>query len=159
MYDPGLLDMSVIRNTNTKIVMRLPDLSDRELVGKAAGLNDEQIIEIGKFELGVAAVMQSGWLEPVLCKVGECKSKYPFAHKKEGKKKVDIDAEKMLEIATYLSKGTRIGQEILTKEIMPCLKDCGVSASVRVSIFKQLEHPTKEIRMTKLAPMISLSTQ
>lgn len=152
---PGLLDMSVIRNTNTKIVMRLPDLSDRELVGKAAGLNDEQIVEIGKFELGVAAVMQSGWLEPVLCKVDECKSKYPFTHKKEVKKIVDVDVKKMLEIATYLSKGTKIGQEILTKEIMPCLKDSGVSASVRVSIFKQLEHPTKEIRMTKLAPMMS----
>ena len=152
---PGLLDMSVIRNTNTKIIMRLPDLSDRELVGKAAGLNDEQIIEIGKFELGVAAVMQSGWLEPVLCKVDECKSKYPLVYEKETKKKVDVNGEKMTEIATYLSKGTKIGQEILTKEIMPYLKDFGVPASVRVSIFKQLEHPTKEIRMTKLAPMMS----
>lgn len=33
---PALLDMAVIRNTNTKIIMRLPDLSDRELVGRAA---------------------------------------------------------------------------------------------------------------------------
>lgn len=66
---PGLLDMSVIRNTNTKIIMRLPDFSDRELVGKAASLNDEQIIELSKLEQGVAAVTQSGWLEPVLCKV------------------------------------------------------------------------------------------
>ena len=152
---PGLLDMSVIRNTNTKIIMRLPDLSDRELVGKAAGLNDDQITEIGKFELGVAAVMQSGWLEPVLCKVDKCKSKYPLVYKKENKKKVDVNAEKMIKIATYLSEGTKIGQEILTKEIMTDLKDSGVSASVRVSIFKQLEHPTKEIRMTKLAPMMS----
>lgn len=31
---PGLLDMAVIRNTNTKIIMRLPDQTDRELVGK-----------------------------------------------------------------------------------------------------------------------------
>ena len=37
---PGLLDMSVIRNTNTKILLRLPDFSDRELVGRAAGLNE-----------------------------------------------------------------------------------------------------------------------
>ncbi len=43
---PGLLDMSVIRNTNTKIILSLPDLSDRELVGKSAGLNDEQIKDI-----------------------------------------------------------------------------------------------------------------
>lgn len=35
---PGLLDMAVIRNTNTKIILGLPDLSDRELVGRAASL-------------------------------------------------------------------------------------------------------------------------
>ena len=68
---PGLLDMSVVRNTNTKIIMRLPALSDRELVGKSAGLNDNQIVELGKLETGVAAVMQSGWQEAVLCKVNK----------------------------------------------------------------------------------------
>lgn len=70
---PGLLDMSVIRNTNTKIIMRLPDFSDRELVGKAAGLTDEQVIELSKLEVGVAAITQSDWLEPVLCKINEYK--------------------------------------------------------------------------------------
>lgn len=66
---PGLLDMSVIRNTNTKIIMRLPDFSDRELVGKAAGLNDDQIIELSKLPRGVAAVYQNDWISPVLCSV------------------------------------------------------------------------------------------
>ncbi|WP_378956261.1 ATP-binding protein [Pelosinus sp. sgz500959] len=68
---PGLLDMAVIRNTNTKIIMRLPDEGDRQLVGKAAGLNDDQIAELSKLETGVAAVYQNEWLEPVLCKVEE----------------------------------------------------------------------------------------
>jgi len=68
---PGLLDMAVIRNTNTKIIHRLPDLADRELAGKAAGLDDEQIRELSKLELGVAAVYQNDWIEPVLCKVNE----------------------------------------------------------------------------------------
>ena len=36
---PGLLDESVIRNTNTKIILRLPDYEDRQLVGRAANLN------------------------------------------------------------------------------------------------------------------------
>lgn len=67
---PGLLDMSVIRNTNTKIIMRFPDLSDRELVGKAAGLNDNQVVECARLEKGVAAITQSDWVEPVLCKIG-----------------------------------------------------------------------------------------
>lgn len=66
---PGLLDMSTIRNTNTKIIMRLPDLSDRELVGKAANLNDDQITELAKLPRGVAAVYQNEWIQPVLCKV------------------------------------------------------------------------------------------
>lgn len=66
---PGLLDMAAIRNTNTKIIMRLPDQSDRELVGKAAGLGDEQIVELAKLPQGVAAVYQNDWLEAVLCKV------------------------------------------------------------------------------------------
>lgn len=66
---PSLLDMSVIRNTNTKIILRLPDYTDRELVGKAAGLNNKQIIELGRLEKGVASITQSDWLEPILCKI------------------------------------------------------------------------------------------
>lgn len=66
---PGLMDMSVIRNTNTKIIMRLPDRGDRELVGKAANLNDDQIDELAKLPCGVAAVYQNEWIQPVLCKV------------------------------------------------------------------------------------------
>lgn len=66
---PGLMDMAVIRNTNTKIIMRLPDEGDRELVGRAANLNDDQVIELAKLPCGVAAVYQNEWVQPVLCKV------------------------------------------------------------------------------------------
>lgn len=70
---PGLLDMAVIRNTNTKIILRLPDMSDRELVGRAASLNDNQILELSKLRTGVAAVYQNDWLEPVLCHIHPCR--------------------------------------------------------------------------------------
>ena len=66
---PGLMDMSVIRNTNTKIIMRLPDQTDRELVGRAANLNDDQITELAKLPCGVAAVYQNEWIQSVLCKI------------------------------------------------------------------------------------------
>ena len=66
---PGLMDMSVIRNTNTKIIMRLPDQGDRELVGKAANLNEDQIVELAKLPRGVAAIYQNEWVQPVLCMV------------------------------------------------------------------------------------------
>ena len=77
---PGLLDMSVIRNTNTKIIMRLPDESDRVLVGKAAGLNDNQISEIARLKLGVAAIYQNNWIEPVLCAIDKFNDDKPLVY-------------------------------------------------------------------------------
>ena len=65
---PALLDEAVIRNTNTKIVLRLPDESDRRLVGTSLALNEEQIAELAKLPKGVAAVYQNDWVEAVLCK-------------------------------------------------------------------------------------------
>lgn len=73
---PGLMDMSVIRNTNTKIIMRLPDQGDRELVGKAANLNEDQISELAKLPCGVAAIYQNEWVQPVLCKVEKYESDF-----------------------------------------------------------------------------------
>lgn len=72
---PGLLDMSVIRNTNTKMILRLPDFSDRELVGKSANLNDDQVVELAKLPRGVAALYQNEWTEPVLCQVDKFEEK------------------------------------------------------------------------------------
>ena len=77
---PGLLDMAVIRNTNTKLILRLPDENDRILVGKAAGLNDDQIVELSRLDTGVAAVYQNHWLEPVLCKVAHFKDERSFSY-------------------------------------------------------------------------------
>ena len=66
---PSAVDISAIRNTNTKIIMRLPDEQDRRLAGKSAGLKDNQLDEIAKLPKGVAVVYQNNWLEPVLCKI------------------------------------------------------------------------------------------
>ena len=70
---PGMLDLSAIRNTNTKIILRLPEQSDRELVGYAAGLKEEQIGELAKLPLGVAAVYQNDWIAPVLVQIEKCR--------------------------------------------------------------------------------------
>lgn len=66
---PTSVDKAAIKNTNTKIVMRLPDEDDRKLSGKAAGMNDKQIDEIAKLPTGVAVVYQNDWVSPVLCKI------------------------------------------------------------------------------------------
>lgn len=68
---PNLLDTAAIRNTNTKIVLRLPESNDRELSGKSMALEDDQINELSKLSTGVAAVYQNDWQEAVLCKIPE----------------------------------------------------------------------------------------
>ena len=90
---PSLLDMSAIRNTNTKIILRLPDYSDRQLVGKAAGLNENQIIELARLERGVAAISQSGWLEPVLCKINKFEKFYEESYCKNFNMEISDDEE------------------------------------------------------------------
>ncbi|MBD5282458.1 MAG: ATP-binding protein [Bacteroides sp.] len=66
---PSAVDISAIRNTNTKIIMRLPEETDRKTAGKSAAMKDNQIDEIAKLPTGVAVVYQNNWEEPVLCKV------------------------------------------------------------------------------------------
>lgn len=111
---PGLMDMSVIRNTNTKIIMRLPDESDRMLVGKAAGLNDEQIVELAKLGQGVAAVYQNDWLEPVLCQIdhfsGDKQKPYCYSGSKY------IISESKEKLFSYIVGGTNDRNELSDEE-------------------------------------------
>lgn len=77
---PSAVDISAIRNTNTKIIMRLPDETDRRLAGKSAGLKDEQLDEIAKLPKGVAVVYQNDWVDPVLCKIQKYKGEESQYH-------------------------------------------------------------------------------
>lgn len=90
---PGLLDMSVIRNTNTKIILRLPDEEDRKLVGKSAALKEAQIDELSKLPLGVAAVYQNEWPEAVLCKIEAYSMPENAVYHKPSKMPHEINAE------------------------------------------------------------------
>lgn len=77
---PDLLDDAVIRNTNTKLVFRLPDETDGERVGKAIALKSEQIRELAKLPAFVAAVYQNDWVEAVLCKSEKFDKEKPFSY-------------------------------------------------------------------------------
>lgn len=90
---PGMLDMSVIRNTNTKIILRLPDEEDRKLVGKSAALKEAQIDELSKLPLGVAAVYQNEWPEAVLCKIEAYPMPENAVYHKPSKMPHEINAE------------------------------------------------------------------
>ena len=112
---PGLLDMAVIRNTNTKIIMRLPDLGDRDLVGKAAALNDRQIEELAKLPCGVAAVYQNEWVQSVLCKVDkyETKGKYNYQPDKSEQQDTLKDRIEMAREFCQLSNDSEKVKEML----------------------------------------------
>lgn len=66
---PSMLDSAAIRNTNTKIILSLPDTEDRKVAGGSMSLNDEQVDEIARQNQGEAIVYQSHWEAPVQCKV------------------------------------------------------------------------------------------
>lgn len=68
---PTAVDISAIKNTNTKIIMRLPEQHDCEAVASAVSLNEVQTKEISKLTPGVAVVMQNGWASAVLVHVDD----------------------------------------------------------------------------------------
>lgn len=149
---PGLLDMAVIRNTNTKIIMRLPDLGDRELVGKAANLNDNQIEELAKLPCGVAAVYQNEWVQPVLCEVeyiGEPKNTYKKPEpSKEGK-----GIKPRLECAKWLCEITHGNHIEKLSDYETVLK--GISGSLYVFSKQYVESLKRKPDYNKLQFIIS----
>jgi len=87
---PHAVDIAAIRNTNTKIIMRLPEEADRRLIGKSVALREEQLDEIARLPKGVAIVYQNDWLEPVLCHVKKFEGvEQPYAYRPTGEVRAD----------------------------------------------------------------------
>lgn len=142
---PGLLDMSVIRNTNTKIILRLPDLSDRDLAGRAAGLNEEQIVELARLKTFVAAVYQNDWMEPVLCNLDtNFKESRPFTAPFGNREK---EAEKKRELIRFLlapvGKRKVLDRTCLDNLTQVCL-NLSVSSEAKAAFLKYLQATDKK---------------
>lgn len=149
---PGLLDMAAIRNTNTKIIMRLPDKGDRELVGYAANLDDDQIKELAKLPCGVAAVYQNEWVQPVLCKVKLYDAEtadYSYVPEHNDVNTESIEDKKF--IAEILSSGREVPAGELQNDIKPRLNKIGLDASIKVKALDMMVNPAEQPRMTKMA--------
>lgn len=152
---PGLLDMAAIRNTNTKIIHRLPDLSDRELAGRAANLNDQQIIELARLPKGVAAIYQNDWVEPVLCKIAKAEEGERFTYNRPADGTTDNQHDDVLSVARMLAYGISVGTEAELHSIRERLDRLHIGASIKVSILRTAQNPPNEPHMTKLAPIMS----
>lgn len=151
---PALLDMAVIRNTNTKIIMRLPDQADRELVGKAANLNEDQISEISRLPCGVAAVYQNNWIEPVLCKIDYFSEKEPFEYHMpvEDLEKIKRKTEKKLQITEMLCNCVKLQREQVLNELR--ISELEISGVTKYAIAKLLVNPPPEFKVTRIAPIV-----
>lgn len=67
---PGAVDEAAIKNTAIKIAMRLPSKDDCEAIGAALSLDEAQMKELSRLDIGVAAVFHAGWTDTVLAKMG-----------------------------------------------------------------------------------------
>lgn len=140
---PGLMDMSVIRNTNTKIILRLPDLDDRELVGRAASLNDDQILELSRLKTFVAAVYQNNWLEPVLCNVDTNFKDVPL-YKYDQKTQLNYDKIRFLEyLLLPLDKRNELDRKYVSKLVEDVYK-LSIPAESKVAFIKYTEATQKD---------------
>lgn len=153
---PGLLDMAVIRNTNTKIIMRLAEQGDRELVGHAANLNDEQVTELSRLPRGVAAVYQNEWIQPVLCKIDEA-SAPEGGYRYEPPANSDDDDRRVaaLAVAEMLSKCVPVRSERGLRDLRELMDRAGLGASSQVRVMRILSDPPTSPKMTVIAPIVS----
>lgn len=140
---PGAVDISAIRNTNTKIIMRLPEDSDRKISGKSAAMKDNQIDEIAKLPTGVAVVYQNDWEEPVLCHINMYKGerlKYVFM---EDVEEPTNEQPVIREILRFMMKEKIEQPQLDVKESISKIKN-GISSTnlptyVKLNIFAAIQ--------------------
>lgn len=155
---PGLLDMAVIRNTNTKIIMRLADQGDRELVGRSANLTDDQITELARLPRGVAAVYQNEWVQPVLCKIDRARERgtaYAYAPSPDAPAEDEGRRAAALEVAELLSTCTPVRSETDRRDLRALLDEAHIGAPAKVAVMRMLSDPPQTPRMTVIAPVMT----
>lgn len=135
---PGAVDISAIRNTNTKIIMRLPDEQDRRLAGKSAGLKDNQLDEIAKLPKGVAVVYQNDWMEPILCKIDEFQGEeHPYRKPSVFSFSCPTEQKKLL-VLNLLKKNSGEALDRSIGELTDLLVEMNISAQSKVKAWKAL---------------------
>lgn len=135
---PSTVDSSAIRNTNTKIIMRLPDEQDRRLAGKSAGLKDSQLDEIAKLPQGVAVIYQNDWIEPVLCKIEKFKGKEHIYRKSADKYYPSCKEKKQILIQNLLNKTSGDKLDLTIGELTTMIIEMDIPTNVKIKAIKSL---------------------
>lgn len=134
---PSMLDFAAIRNTNTKILMQLPDNDDRDHTGRAVGLQEQQVLEISRLKTGEAIVYQSGWEEAVKSKI----SFYDYQHNEKWsfKRSVKPISHKRDEVFNILLCGFTSTQQIaLSANLKDAILKTSISGKSKASILSAI---------------------
>lgn len=151
---PALLDKSVIRNTNTKIILRLPDWEDRELVGRSANLTDDQITELAKLPQGVAAVYQNDWTEAVLCRVEKVAGEEKQYEYSEGLEETSEDLYRSL-LSIYLSESYVKRQLVKEEQLAKWCSHLNLDGQSQRLLKEWRTNPQEEPNFHAHAPIIA----
>lgn len=136
---PNAIDISAIRNTNTKILMRLPDENDRQQAGKSAAMTEKQIPELARLPKGVAVVYQNNWLDPVLCKINKAGiMEHPYRYRPEEAGGMNRDARRMI---VMMLVGNRMDEylDISTELIRNNIEDLNLPSESIIVILDAIE--------------------
>ena len=136
---PGMLDLSAIRNTNTKIVMALPEYLDRDAAGKSLGLTEKQILDISKQSVGQAIAYQSHWEEAVQCQIDRSQVEEKL-FQYSPKPQCEIKADLSIDVIRFLFNGLedvryRINRDKVKRDI---LSSSNLSATHKCLLLKEL---------------------
>lgn len=136
---PNAVDIAAIRNTNTKIIMRLPDEADRRLIGKSVALRDDQLDEIARLPKGVAIVYQNDWLEPVLCQVRRfAGQEAPYAYQPVACSNINRADFNQQILKLLLAKRVRSSLEVDVELLKQGLCSLPLPARARISLLQTL---------------------
>lgn len=152
---PNMLDLSAIRNTNTKIILRLPDETDRQLVGKAAGLTDEQLTEIIRLPKGVAAIYQNEWLGPVLCQVNRFDGiERPYSFKGSVKAPSDLRVERARLLEYLLRNRVRVENVHDRTLLLSSLDALPISIATKQAVEKSIRSDDRELLFDETVELV-----
>ena len=134
---PSSVDISAIKNTNTKIVLRTPEANDREAVGRSMGLTPDQVNEIAKLPSGVAVVYQNNWVSPVLTMVNKAPVKdMPYVN--ENHVSIKPLKEARSELVSMLMSPWIERKRVRKKELMRDVKVIDISSHQRKQLLKYI---------------------
>lgn len=144
---PGLMDLSVMRNTNTKMILRLPEAGDREMVGNTMGLAPEQIYELSRLKTGVCAIYQKDWLEAVLCQVDRANhEEAPFSYQDTQE---EDTAHRTAIVKALLAALKSTSDEPDVNSLSGMILNCGIPGAQKKALLRELTAHKPDLKLRK----------